>query len=186
MRPQKVDDLQLMAGLMEVIRSKGYEGASMNDLANATGLKKASLYHRFPGGKQEITEAVLAFAQSWGRQHILAVLTDSDTAPAKRLKQVMLNIRTLYREGEAICVLRALSVDPSLPLFSQQIENSFESWIKGFSTLAQDLGHKADTARNMAIQTITMIQGSLIVSKGLNDLSVFRQSLSNIEKMYSS
>ena len=186
MRPQKVDDQQLMAGLMEVIRSKGYEGASMNDLANATGLKKASLYHRFPGGKQEITEAVLAYTQQWGRQHILEVLTDSTTSPADRLSQVIRNIRSLYREGEAICVLRALSVDPSLPLFSQQIENSFQSWINGFATLAKDLGFSPEKAQSMAVQTITMIQGSLIVSKGLNDLSIFRRSLSEIEKMYSS
>ena len=78
-----------MTGLMEVIRAKGFEGASMNDLAEATGLKKASLYHRFPGGKQEITEAVLAYTQSWGRTHISGVLTDSTQAPEARLTKVI-------------------------------------------------------------------------------------------------
>ena len=185
MRPQKVDDQQLMTGLMEVIRSKGFEGASMQDLAEATGLKKASLYHRFPGGKQEITEAVLSFTQRWGAEHILGVLTDSTKAPKERLSKALQNVRSLYREGEAICVLRALTVDPSLPLFAKQIESSFESWIKGFTILATDMGIEEAKARSMAIQAVYTIQGSLVVSKGLNDLSIFRQALDSIETTYS-
>ncbi len=34
-----------------VFRLHGYEGASIRLLAQATGLERASLYHRFPGGK---------------------------------------------------------------------------------------------------------------------------------------
>eukprot|EP01034_Spumella_vulgaris_P003226 gene3226-4166_t len=34
--------------LTEVFTRFGYDGASMELLSQATGLKKASLYHRFP------------------------------------------------------------------------------------------------------------------------------------------
>jgi len=54
MRPKKVLDETILKGLAEVFRSKGYEGASLKDLSEATGLKKASLYHRFPNGKSEM------------------------------------------------------------------------------------------------------------------------------------
>jgi len=54
MRPQKVNNTELVKGLLNVFRSKGYDGASLNDLAVASGLQKASLYHRFPNGKKEI------------------------------------------------------------------------------------------------------------------------------------
>ena len=56
MRPQKTLDEDVLAGLTEVFQSKGYEAASLQDLARATGLKKASLYHRFPGGKKQMAE----------------------------------------------------------------------------------------------------------------------------------
>jgi TetR/AcrR family transcriptional regulator, transcriptional repressor for nem operon len=42
----------------ELFRSKGYAGASMNDLADAVGLKKSSLYVRFPN-KEALVPAVL-------------------------------------------------------------------------------------------------------------------------------
>jgi len=184
MRPQKVDDQQLMTGLMEVIRAKGFEGASMNDLAEATGLKKASLYHRFPGGKQEITEAVLAFTQAWGRTHIHGVLTNSSIAPAERLKTAIANIRSLYRDGEAICVLRALTMDPSLPIFNSQIGNSFQGWLDGFVQLGKDLGMDHRLAQQRAIQALAWVQGSLVISKGLDDLTVFQGILKDIERLY--
>jgi len=59
MRPQKVIDSDILKGLTKVFRSKGYEGANLSELAQATNLKKASLYHRFPGGKQEMAVTVL-------------------------------------------------------------------------------------------------------------------------------
>jgi Bacterial regulatory proteins, tetR family len=36
----------------------GFEGVSVKHLADATGLEKASLYYRCPGGKDEIVMAV--------------------------------------------------------------------------------------------------------------------------------
>ncbi|MDH3644464.1 MAG: TetR/AcrR family transcriptional regulator, partial [Gammaproteobacteria bacterium] len=35
--------------LVTVFKKRGYEGATLNQLADATGLSKASLYHHFPG-----------------------------------------------------------------------------------------------------------------------------------------
>ena len=185
MRPQKVDDQQLMAGLLEVIRAKGFEGASMNDLAEATGLKKASLYHRFPGGKQEITEAVLNFTGAWSKEHILSVLTDQHTAPSERLTKVIGNIKALYRDGEAICILRSLTMDPSLPLFATQLQNSFQTWLSGFTQLGLDLGFGRGKAEQLARETVIKVQGSLVLSKALNDLNPFQQSLQQIEQAYS-
>lgn len=40
MRPQKILDADMISGLTKVFRDKGYEGASLNDLAEVTGLKK--------------------------------------------------------------------------------------------------------------------------------------------------
>ena len=56
MRPQKVQDIEIIESLVKTFRSNGYEGTSLAELAKSTGLKKASLYHRFPDGKQEMAQ----------------------------------------------------------------------------------------------------------------------------------
>src|SRR5260370_334080 len=52
MRPAKVTDAQLYEDLAAVFRRKGYAGTSYSDIREATGLVKASLYHRFPRSKE--------------------------------------------------------------------------------------------------------------------------------------
>lgn len=184
MRPQKVNDEEVMLGLMRVLRAKGFDGASMNDLSEATGLKKASLYHRFPGGKKEIAEAVLKFVGEWSKENISGVLKNQEQAPDERLKLVITNINKLYNHGDSICILRALSMDSSLPLFNSQIENSFQVWLSAFTRLGEDFGFEEAKAKRLAMNVVVKIQGALILAKGIHDMSVFQQVLSDIEGTY--
>ena len=59
---ERSDVLPLLA---EVFREHGYEGASLSLISKATGLGKGSLYHFFPGGKEEMAVAVLAEIDGW-------------------------------------------------------------------------------------------------------------------------
>ena len=45
----KVNEDELLDRLTDVFRTYGYEGASLSKISEATGLQRASLYHRFPG-----------------------------------------------------------------------------------------------------------------------------------------
>ena len=184
MRPQKVEDKALLQGLMSVLRSKGYDGASLNDLAASSGLQKASLYHRFPGGKKEITAAVLQFANEWLQNHVYKPLTDEKIKPSKRLTQVLANIDALYAGGEDACILRALSMDSGIELFGSQIKESMQLWIDGFTTVGVALGFNKKEAQAKAHQVLIGVQGSLVVCKGLNSRAFFESTLKSIKNMY--
>jgi len=184
MRPQKVDHEHLMSGLMSVLRANGFEGTSMVAISEATGLKKASLYYRFPGGKKEMVEEVLNHVKSWSVKHISDVLTNKKNSPQKRLGVVLDNINILYDGGRRACILKAISTESGLPLFGTQIKEGFKLWIDAFTTLALDFGYEPQTAYNLAKESLVRIQGALILSKGLGDLSPFRESLESIEKSY--
>ncbi len=171
---------------MAVLRAKGFDGASMNDLSEATGLKKASLYHRFPGGKKEIAEAVLAYTGDWSEINIQQVLTDQSQPPLQRLQQAIANIRALYDDGQAICILRALTMDSSLPLFGNLIEERFQVWIDAFAQLGRGFGFTDEKAKKLALETLIRVQGSLVLSKGLGTVEPFQQNLIEIERIYTS
>lgn len=49
----------ILEAATRLFAEKGYEGASMSDLADRVGLRKASLFHHF-ASKEELREAVLA------------------------------------------------------------------------------------------------------------------------------
>lgn len=184
MRPQKVLDTEILSGLAKVFRSKGYEGASLADLADATGLKKASLYHRYPGGKQEMADAVLSHIDKWVEENVFGSFLDENMTPQDRLKNGLNQIRTLYDDGREVCIFRALSMENGLEFFEEQVKNGMKEWIATFEEVGLAFNISQSRAQEMAIQTLTEIQGSLIVSKGLNDLSVFEKALQHIENRY--
>ncbi|WP_315889750.1 TetR/AcrR family transcriptional regulator [Kovacikia minuta] len=48
-----------VSSLLNLFRQFGYDGVTLSKISQATGLGKASLYHHFPGGKDEMVETVL-------------------------------------------------------------------------------------------------------------------------------
>ena len=65
------------AALGEVFRAHGYEGATLALISEATGLGKGSLYHLFPGGKEQMAAEVLADIDAWFELNIYAPLREA-------------------------------------------------------------------------------------------------------------
>lgn len=184
MRPQKVLDIEILSGLTKVFRAKGYDGASLAELAEATGLKKASLYHRFPGGKQEMATAALKHIDEWVEINVFHVLKDKDRSPKNRLVDGVAAIRTLYMNGNEVCIFRALSMQSGLELFQQQIASGIHGWMDALGSVGTALELTNSESKDLALQSLIEIQGSLILTKCLNDLNIFENTLQKIEERY--
>ena len=169
---------------MSVFRAKGYDGASLNELAEATGLKKASLYHRFPGGKKEMTSAVLDFMESWIITKVYKVLSDDKITPKDRLQEALTNISAVYGGGKEVCLYRSLSMDTGMALFGEKIEKGISQWLESFSILGQSVGQNEETAMQMAKQSFIEVQGSLVLSKAMNSTEPFQNAIQQIENRY--
>jgi AcrR family transcriptional regulator len=81
---QRADIVQAAA---QIFRQKGYHAASMQDIADAVGLQKASLYHHF-ASKQDILLEILDEALDLLIADMQAVL-DTDLPPEDQLRQAM-------------------------------------------------------------------------------------------------
>lgn len=184
MRPQKSLDKEVLSGLTEVFRSKGYEAASLQDLASATGLKKASLYHRFPGGKREMAEAVLEHLSRWVEKNVFEALYNTKKSPEDRLKNAVDQIRIFYDDGNKPCIFRALSMEIGINLFRIHLEKGMNEWLKAFETIGKALKFDSEISRDYAYQSMTDIQGSLILTSALNDSKIFETALNRITKRY--
>ena len=74
----------ILESAAEVFSLKGYNGASMADIAEAVGLQKATLYHHF-GSKQEILAELLDRAMSIVTGNMAQVL-QMESPPDEKLK----------------------------------------------------------------------------------------------------
>jgi TetR/AcrR family transcriptional repressor of lmrAB and yxaGH operons len=174
-RPRSIEEPALIAALARVFADVGYEGASLARLSRAAGLKKPSLYHRFPGGKQQMAEEVLAAVGVWLQDEVLNVLNGPGT-PADRLARVAANLDGFYRGGRQSCLLNMLS-SPHIAEgpFAPTIRSAFDQLVSGLAGLAADAGLPAP--RQGAERAVMLLQGSLVMSRGLGTTEPFRNFL---------
>lgn len=169
--------------LLAVFRALGYDGASMADLAAATGLKKASLYHRFPEGKQAMARAVLDHLDEWTKENLTEVAF-STTPVNERIEVVLDHVRQLYKGGTVACVYRAFSHGTAAPLFQETVAAQFRTWMDAFTHLAKEAGFAEEMAQRLGGEAVVRIQGVLILSQTMDRPELFDQTLKDLRTQF--
>jgi len=172
----KVEDEALVDRLMRVFRTHGYEGASLSRISEATGLQRASLYHRFPGGKAEMAEAVLEHAHDWLREHALEPLARTGD-PKDRLAEMCGRLDEFYESGRRSCILEALSLGNGDNPFREDTRDAIGTWTGAIADVLEEAGRTREEAEARARDAVIRIQGSLVVARATGDPGVFRETL---------
>lgn len=179
MAHSRLNDADLLAALTAVFREHGYEGASLSRLSAATGLERASLYHRFPGGKDQMVAAVVAGVDRWFAAHVLAALRGTGD-PAARVRRAARHLDDFYGGGTRPCILDTLS----LPAGGKEIHDALRAQglalHEALAEVAREAGATAATARQRALQALIEIEGSLVVARVLGDAKAFLSVLARL------
>lgn len=178
----KVTDEDLIQVLTNVFRTRGYEGASLSEISEATGLEKASLYHRFPGGKEEMVAAVIRRMGQWFQDSVFAVL-QGPGKPAQKVGRVAQNLRGLYVDGSKSCVLDTLSLPGGGPPLREAVREALKAWLQAFTGVAHEAGASRAEARARAEQAIVEIEGSLVLARVLGDRKPFHRTIARLPKL---
>lgn len=165
--------------LMAVFRTYGYDGASLAELSKATGLGRSSLYHYFPGGKEDMARGVLDRIDAWLADTALAPLRGKGT-PRKRLEAMLAALDAFYVGGSERCLLGNLVLGGSRARFQARLQGTFSTWIDALAALAVETGVSRKAARERAEDAVLQIQGALILAGGLDDPAPFRRVLRRI------
>jgi AcrR family transcriptional regulator len=167
--------------LLQLFRQYGYDGATLSKIAEATGLGKASLYHHFPGGKEEMMISVLAYVEGWLGKNLLPSLQEEGDAQVK-LQRMGDRLLELYEGGEQPCLFAILLSGSTRDRFHAQLQRLFETWIAAIVEVLMAEGMKANMAKQQAEKAVILVQGSLILSQGLNDVKIFQRIISDLAK----
>jgi AcrR family transcriptional regulator len=170
---------EVLNRLTAAFRNGGYQGTSLKNLCDATGLVKASLYHYFPGGKEEMAQAVLDHVGGWVSANILAPLS-RDTDPKKRIELMVSALNRLYDKGKTSCLIALFSVGEARDLFQESIQGAEKAWEKAITRTLLDAGIDKDTAAYRAEQALIQIQGSLIIARAKRSPQVFTRTVNNL------
>lgn len=182
MARSRINDDELAEKTFELFRQQGYEGTSLNDLATATGLEKASLYYRFPGGKRDMALAAAAHVGRWFESNIFVPLAEP-APPLDRIKAVARRLRAFYGDGAKPCMLDSLSLPGGPPELANALSSACKAWHEAFANLARDAGLSRRCADDRARQALIQIEGSLVLSRVTGNRKIFLDTLSSLPEL---
>ena len=176
MAHRTISDDEFLFKALDLFRTYGYEGVSLSRLSETTGLEKASLYYRYPGGKEEIVLAVATWAVAWFEEFVFAPL-QGEGVPRRRIGVVAEHLRSLYCDGTKPCVIEALSISGGSDALKAVLRTTVQSWTKAFAEIAREAGLPPGLALLRAEEAIVRIEGALIVARVLGDTTPFQRAL---------
>jgi AcrR family transcriptional regulator len=174
---ERADIVPLLA---EIFRELGYEGTSLSRVTERTGIGKGSLYHFFPGGKEEMAGAVLTEVDAWFEHAIYRPLREDDAHQA--IAAMWANVNDYFRSGRRICLVGAFALDETRERFSAAIGNYFIRWVGALRSALMRAGCPEEEALALAEEAVAGIQGALVLSRALDDTAVFTRSLETLAK----
>lgn len=165
---QKIDKNDFLLRCWEVFHLQGYYNTSMQDLAHATGLQKAGLYHHY-ATKHDLMQRVMEYALDAFRTYVLSVAEDNSLPPAQRLEKMLRRnkrLATLHRRG---CFFANIALETARDeLFNGILLQAMTEWKQ---SLAGILEHfmPIQQALQRAEQIIMEYEGAVLFYKLSNN-----------------
>ena len=182
MPPALATKTEVLDRLMESFRKHGYDGASLATLSERTGLGKSSLYHHFPGGKEQMAVDVLVHLNTVLRNAFQAV--EEEPRPKKKLDLMLDAIDAFYDGGKKACLLERLTASVDRARFSTPLKATFVDWMSVLASIGRAAGLSPATAQRRAEGAVVRIEGALVVSAGMGDSSIFTRTLADLRAAF--
>jgi AcrR family transcriptional regulator len=159
---------RIMDASAELFRRQGYTGTGVKQIVAAANAPFASLYHFFPGGKEQLGEEVIRWSGGVYLQ-LIDVIFDPAPDVATAVSDFFTGAAVVLREtGYAdACPIAtvALEVASTSEPLRQATADVFESWITALAERFAAAGIPGDRARQLAISTLAALEGAFILTR---------------------
>ena len=163
-----------------VFRRVGYEAASMRLLSEHSKLGRSSLYHHFPGGKEDMAMAVLEWVEQILNEELMAPLTTPHDCK-EAVEAFLTLLQDYYQGGRLGCILGVLSQNDCPPAVADKVKQITEGWLASLSAFLKR--YQIVEPENRAKKIIRIIQGGLVVAKAAQDTRHFDAALEETREL---
>jgi AcrR family transcriptional regulator len=154
----------------ELFRRQGYNATGVKQIVTEAQAPFGSLYHFFPGGKEQLgAEAV----RTSGAMYELLIPAVFDPAPdlVTGVRQFFAGaaahlVETDYEDACPIATV-ALEVSSASEILRQACADVFESWIEAGTGMYERAGLTPDRARELTIAMLAALEGAFVLARAL-------------------
>ena len=161
----------------ELFRRQGYAATGLKQIAKEAGATLGSIYHFFPGGKEQLADEVL---RTGGR--FFLALYESIAAAAPDLVST---VRDFFAgAGETLVVTDFADACPIATVAGEIASTNevmrvatadvFESWLNAVTEDAVEAGIAPDRARALAVSVLALLEGAFLLSRSQRSVEPMR------------
>jgi len=157
----------------ELFRRQGYTGTGVKQIVAEAGAPFGSLYHFFPGGKEELAaETIRRSGAMYGL--IFAELVGPDVDLVSGVRTFFAGAAETLRETDYAdaCPIAtvALEVSSTNETLRAACADVFGSWIDAGASRFIDAGIPRRRARKLVVQMLAALEGAFILSRALRSI----------------
>jgi AcrR family transcriptional regulator len=157
--------MAMVRAATRLFQERGYAATSFHDVIARSGAPRGSIYHHFPGGKEQLA----AEALQWYAERMRAKLAQSPQDALEAIESYLEATRESLRRSDfrAGCPVAAVALDlsPQDEKLHAVIAAAVQDWQTVLVAAFERAGAGADKARRLSTFVIAAIEGALIVSR---------------------
>jgi AcrR family transcriptional regulator len=161
---------RILDSTAELFRRQGYTGTGMKQIAAQAAAPFGSLYHFFPGGKEDLgCEVIRTSGRLYGRlfatvagnaPDVVTAVGDFFAGAAETLRE------TDYADACPIATV-ALEVASTNEPMRQATADVFKEWIEGATAYFSHAGISRERSRELAFAMLCLLEGAFVFSRAM-------------------
>lgn len=160
----------MVLAAVELLRERGVDGVTLDDVLSRSGAPRGSIYHHFPSGRAQIIDEA---AQHSGDAISRLISNAADNGPAAVVDAVTAFWRKLLRQNNFAVGCPVVSIAVSAPLDSalaQHANQIFRTWHELVTDCLMADGLDTAVARRLATTSLGAIEGAITMCRATSSL----------------
>lgn len=151
-----------------LFQRRGYHRTGFRELVEVSGAPRGSIYHHFPGGKEQVGVEAVALSGARVRQAIdhvaQAASSSSDMIRGVAAALAGWLEQSGYTDGCPVATV-ALECAPESDVIADACRDAFRSWQPAFIKAFEEEGTPPDVAARRARLVVAGIEGALVLAR---------------------
>ncbi|HEY4096290.1 MAG TPA: TetR/AcrR family transcriptional regulator [Baekduia sp.] len=156
----------------DLLRVKGYTGTGVKEIVTLAGAPFGSLYHHFPGGKEQLGEEVIRHSGALYGE-LVPLIFDATPDVVSGVRAFFAGAAEHLKETDyadacpiATVALEVASTSEPLRVATAEV---FESWIVALAPRFAEAGIEEARARELAIAVLCGLEGAFVLARAMRE-----------------
>jgi AcrR family transcriptional regulator len=161
---------RILDSTAELFRRQGYTGTGVKQIAEEARAPFGSLYHFFPGGKEQLGEEVIRWSGGMYLQLFVTIAGEADGV-AEAVEDFFRGAAETLEETDYADACPIATVALEVASTNEQLRRAtadvFETWIAGAVALFSRGGIPEPRSRELALQMLCALEGGFLFSRAM-------------------